>query len=434
MSWPSDLLDAILDALRGRKPKPPDQVPPTPSTYTVRVECFEGDPSRDEKVPGAVVTLGDRSAIADGAGNAHIFQVPRGTYRLDVTADGFIDEVDRIDVPTSPVRVSLERDVPPLVALTTDRQIFRAAGQPWRWKGVTAFRLLDRFDKGEDIGPFLEAYRGYNVLRVFGYVPVKDWGESAWDWPEPDAVVRFVQHCAARGFYVELTLLTDDDKVRVDQARWLIAKLAPQSLPSMLVEIANEPQTHKDVNTAELRGVCSASGFLYSSGDYEDSTRHFGHYLTAHTGRDSDWPRRAHDLMEYYGGGGPNAPSDPAHRVPVVADEPIRPDQAQGDRARDFLAYYGTCSLLGAGATIHTESGKLANLPTASERECIAAALAGLNAFPADAPLGPYSRPVENSLRTYVVGNCMVRVRPTTPNAPEPGWTPIDSGGVLWRR
>jgi hypothetical protein len=322
--------------------------------------------------------------------------------------------------------------VPP-VKLQPDGRIFRQAGKPWRWKGVSAFRLLDRFARGENIQPFLDAYRGFNLLRVWTYTPVKDWGASAWGWPTADAAVRFVRFCAARGFYVELTLLLGDDSADVQLARALLDALSREELPSLLIELANEPATHKNIDTSALKLDALISGFLFASGDYEESARAFGHYMVTHTARDPEWPRRAHDLMEYYAGGGPNSPSDPAHRKAIVGDEPIRPDQAGYD-VRDFLAYYATCSLLGAGATIHTESGKLANLPTEAEKPCIAAALAGLDAFPADAPLGAYRRPVERSLRTYVVGNGMVRIRPETLEAPEPGWTPLDAAGVLWRR
>jgi hypothetical protein len=322
-----------------------------------------------------------------------------------------------------------------LVPLTTDGRIFRQDGKPFRWRGVSAFKLLDRFARGENIQPFLDAYRGFNVLRVWTYTPANEWGSSAWGWPTADDAVRFVRFCAARGFYVELTLLLDDDPANVQRARSLLDALSRVDLPSLLIELANEPTTHKNVDTSAMKLDALISGFLFASGDYEVSARAFGHYLVAHTGRDNEWPRRAHDLLEYFGGGGPNAPEDPAHRCPCIADEPSRPDQA-GYNVRDFLAYYGACSLLGAGATVHTETGKLAQLPTDAERPCIVAALAGLNAFPEDAPLWGYRRIDEHgqTLRTYVIGRTMVRVRPETLTAPEIGWIPIDQWGVLWRR
>jgi hypothetical protein len=52
--------------------------------------------------------------------------------------------------------------------LTADGRIFRADGEPWRYKGVSAFQLLDRFAKGEDIQPFLDAYQGLQRARGCG--------------------------------------------------------------------------------------------------------------------------------------------------------------------------------------------------------------------------------------------------------------------------
>lgn len=339
----------------------------------------------------------------------------------------WVDALPADPAPPKPPAIELE-------PLTTDGRIFLQAGMPWRYRGVSAFQLLDRFANGEDIEPFLNDFAGYNVLRVWPYVPAKDWGAKAWDSPDTATVLRFVDYVRARGFYVELTLLTDDDQGRLAPAKALIAALAAAHPVNVLLEAGNEPTTHKRIDTPALRSALAASGFLYTSGDYEDSTRFYGSYLVAHTGRDAEWPRRAHDMLEYFNGGGPNAPTDPAHKVPGVCDEPIRPDQSTGERTKDFLAYFGTCSVLGAGATFHFENGKYGQRPTDEEKQFAAIALQAMTAFPADAPNGAYSRPVEQSLRTYVVGASMVRVRPLTTIAPAPGWRALDEGGVLWAR
>lgn len=321
----------------------------------------------------------------------------------------------------------------PIGVLTTDGQIFRCDGQPWRWKGVSAFGLLNRFANGEDISGFLSDFAGFNLLRVWPYVT---WPGVGWEPPPVATILAFLDRCAAAGFYVELTLLTDDITARLQPAQYLLAALAAAQPSNLLIECANEPLTHKNIDTHALRHALDASGFLYSSGDYEDSSRFFGRYLTCHTGRDEDWPRRAHDLFEYYGGGGPSSPADPAHRCPIIADEPPKPSDVGGNKDQDFLAYFATCSLLGAGATYHCESGKLATRPNDEEKRLAAAALAGLDAFPADAPKGGYRRIDESgrSLRTYAVGPYMVRVRPTIPEAPEAGWHPLEPSGVLWAR
>jgi hypothetical protein len=326
---------------------------------------------------------------------------------------------------------------PPAVALQplhADGRIFRTAdGAAFRWNGVSAFQLLDRYVRGEDLAPFLHAYAGYNVLRVWPYVPAADWGAKAWGAPPANVIRDFIAAMGRQGWYVELTLLTSDDAEHLAWAQAIVPQIVEGGCPAnLLLEAGNEPTTHKSINTAALRGVLAASGCLYASGDYEDSSRAFGSYLVAHTSRDAEWPRRAHDALEYYQGGGPNAPSDPAHRVPVVLDEPAKLQDVGGDRIKDWRAYFGAASLLAAGGTFHSESGKWALPPTPEEMQLALAALDGLNAFPADAPNGPYSRPNDASLRTYIVGVFMCRIRPT--GAGPSGWTAIDGDGILWRR
>jgi hypothetical protein len=317
-------------------------------------------------------------------------------------------------------------------------KIFRTdTNEPWRYKGVSAFKLCRLFDDGQDIQPFLDAYAGYNTLRVWAYT---DWAGTGWE-PSTATVTRaFFEYCRSRGFLVEYTLLTNDSLARSDWAKDFVAHLAENPQPPIFIEGRNEPQTHsQQVSTARLRPALDASRFVYASGNYEISANAFGPYLVAHTDRDSEWPRRCHDLMEYFNGGGPHKPSDPSHKVPCIGDEPAKTQDVAAPqppltKADDWRAYFGGCSLLGGGATFHSETGKWGQVPTAEERVLAAAALEGLNAFPADAPLGAYSRPSDNSLRTYIVGNYMVRIRPTTPNPSFSGWVRTGTTPILWRR
>lgn len=326
--------------------------------------------------------------------------------------------------------------------LSARGKIFYQGTEPWRWAGVSAFPLLDQLERGIDITPFLQHFvdLGFRVFRVWPYVPSPPW-IPGWEVLGVRPAVQLAERLQALGAYLELTLLTDDDRRYLPWAIDYVNALRDLAPPNVLIEIANEPRANgKQTDCAALRPTLGASPFLYASGLPPADA--FGRYMTAHTGRDSQWPRRAHDLLEWYDGGGPDFPTDPPHHVPIVADEPIRPDQAGYD-LRDFYTYAAACAILGAGATFHFEGGKTGQLPTPAEDACAAAFVEGLYRFPADAPLGAYRRIVEGpadnpaaqrSLRTYVVGSCMVRVRPTTLSAPEPGWTSLDGWGVAWRR
>lgn len=304
---------------------------------------------------------------------------------------------------------------------------------PWRYKGVSAFKLCRLFTDGADIDPFLSDYAGFNVLRVWDYT---EWAANGWDSCSPDQWIAFLQYVGANGWYVELTLLTDDAAKRIDPAKRLVGAIVQAGVHNVLIEIGNEPTTNKSINTKALETTLGASGLLYSSGNYEDSNLWFGRYYTCHTARTRDWTRRAHDLYEFYTGDGPDKKTVP-HHVPCIGDEPGKV-QDVGAVLSEWRAYFGACALMGGGALVHLETGKYGQRPTNQERPCIAAALEGLDAFPADAPKGSYRRIVESGQppdgRTYVVGErYMVRCQQTG-GTPEAGWTPIDSDGVLWTR
>lgn len=311
-----------------------------------------------------------------------------------------------------------------LKRLSANGKIFYVDGKAWRWKGVTAFGLMDRFAKAENIDDFLNAFEGFNLLRVFYYV---DWPGTGWGIPSDDAVHRFLDYVAARGFYVELVLLTGPKPQAEAQAIVTHCFNEFGRHENLLIEEVNEPGVHDKVDPATLTEPVTP--VIWTDGLTTGS--HDGLYLTPHTPRDGEWERKGHDLLEYWTGGGPSAPTDPAIKEPAVGDEPAKKEDVGAD-VRAWRAYFGVCSLLGAGATFHFENGKYGLPPDAMDRRLAAAALEGLNAFPEAAPLGPYSRPEDSSLRTYVVGNYMVRVRPTSLEGVVPG-TMLDADGILWK-
>lgn len=423
----------LTGCLSAPPPRPPVIAPPIPTEHTVTVHVCEGPCSNDEKIPAARVDAGDTFVLTDGAGNASV-HLPLTDVRVCASAHGFIQACATADAGAATLDFELARDVPLTLPLHPDGKVFRTTdGAAWRWKGVSAFRLLDRFAHGEDIQPFLDAYRGFNLVRVWPYV---EWGAQGWEPPSAAVTRAFLGYVGARGWYVELTALTSDESSRLAWAKDYIAQVG--CTDNLVWEAGNEPTTHKAIDTAALRAVLTATGCPYSSGDYEDSSRFYGTFGTAHTARTDDFPRRAHDLLEYWLGGGPNTPDDPPHRVPWVADEPAKPADVPRATPEDWLAYFGGASLMGAGATWHCETGKYAQVPTSDEARIAALALQALNAFPAEAPLGPYRRLVEAGqpaeARTYAIGGFMVRSQQHGTTAPEAGWQPIDAGGVLWKR
>ena len=112
----------------------------------------------------------------------------------------------------------------------------------------------------------------------------------------------------------------------------------------------------------------------------------------------------------------------------------IRPDQAAFNQL-DFYTYGAGVGLFSAGGCFHSQTGKLANLPTKDELDCYNAFMQGMELFPPDSVLGSYHRPVENSLRTYIVGDHMIRVRPTSINSPVgPEYKPLDTFNICYSK
>ena len=77
--------------------------------------------------------------------------------------------------------------------------------------GVSAFPLCRLYTNGHDIQPFLEAFPGYNVLRVWDYVP---WDKTGWESCTVEQWKAFLKTVGGLGLARRTTLLTDDDPGR----------------------------------------------------------------------------------------------------------------------------------------------------------------------------------------------------------------------------
>lgn len=304
-------------------------------------------------------------------------------------------------------------------------------GAAVRVMGYSGFPLLRQLaDGASTVIPVIEWFRARraNLVRTWAYLPKGHPILGGWEPPSTDQIIQGIQTFRSYGLTTYLTLLTDDDPARIPWAQQTVRALGAAGLDSLILEIGNEPQIEKHIDTQALRAVCDASGLLYTSGEYADSALWFGSFGDAHTPRDFEWPRKAHDLHEYQVGEGPSYPEEPACPVPWFAGEPIKPTEApnapQTDdrgvmiyRAEDFLAYGATCALLGAGGIFHYEGGKTGQVPSGDDIACCDEFFSGLQAFPADM-LGPgsYGRIDEHgaTLRTYAKGPYQVRIRPTS--------------------
>ena len=328
--------------------------------------------------------------------------------------------------------------------LTTYQKILCLNGDPWQWLGATFFNACDLFRQGRtgEINAFLDAYPGCRVFRVWDYVGGVGWETTGWE-PAPFEVwVEFLQFMRERGVFINRTALTSDDPARIEPAKRSIKDITAAGSDNVLHEAGNEPNTHKEINTHALIPVMQSSGRLWCTGDYENSAYWRGSHGLYHPARTSDFARRAHDALEYWQGGGPNSPSEPACQVPWINDEPAKLSDIPQDAPPSFWtawrSHIAASFLFGPGITIHTTTGKTGQLPTADERRLWALAVEVMSQIKPTAPLGAYRRIVEPGqwadARTYVIGDYMVRCQQQGTTAPESGWTPLDNEGVLWKR
>jgi hypothetical protein len=310
-------------------------------------------------------------------------------------------------------------------------------GLPCRISGISAFNLLELYRLGQFPQDFLSNFPFSNLVRIFLYTPKKDWGPSAWDPPDSVTVADFISYMAKLNWRVKLVLLTDDDSNRIRPAIDLVTYLTEFRFTNLILAAGNEPLTDKNINVFALKGVLENSGYLYTSGVYEDLAKFYGNIGDDHSGRDDQWPRKAKDIIECYRGGGPNYEEEPACKVPWILGEPIRPDQAINfgyNTVLDYYTYGALAGAMGSGGIFHFQNGKLCNTPTSFELSCYKAFTDGLNIFPLDLPLANYDRidEKENTLRTYTMGNTAIRVRPVREIAPLAGYKSIDKFGICW--
>lgn len=336
----------------------------------------------------------------------------------------------------NPAHLLLDKRQPPRLVLgrpTADRRIFRVNGEPWRYLGVTLFKLMEMYRRGVDIDPILARYPGFNTARVMRNKPPVPGLDEGWSAPPLDVALAFTRDMAARGWYVEHTLVTQIEADLSWLPGWCDA-LAPET--NVFFEGVNEPDGRKsdylDTARLALQGIhwrALGATAPFASGNYDPHRSMIGTYMTVHPDRSSDpyeAARKAKTVLELYDGWeeDPSRPYDydtnftyRSPRVPVVNDEPGKPQDFRY-AADAMLSHFAITGLFCAGGTFHSLAGQFCLPHSDQDLACLDAALLGLTAFPADAPnRGGYVHDTTDeantrSLRTYRSGQWGVRVRP----------------------
>lgn len=303
------------------------------------------------------------------------------------------------------------------VRLKVAGPIFRevATDAPWRWKGLTAFKLPQRLLAGEDVSEYIAWARsvGANTLRVFLQHRFLDWPEVRPYITPIENVRPFVDWCAEQGFYVELTVLCDTQEDGFNQTLdWQATRVqdvirAVADAPNVFVEIKNEPSqngylVHEIIERLALqdprnRPVLMASGEYPVTGQEPINTTAGDSvwvldYIGDHPERKVEWPDEAGKTGEYvreqckkYG----------ITNVAHVYDEPIRCGEDARDGQETSPQQYedagGGIGIRSAGGTFHSNNGVQSVSPGPVQDACARAYFGAMDRFPGDAPLGRYA-------------------------------------------
>lgn len=258
-----------------------------------------------------------------------------------------------------------------------------AAGKPFQWRGITAFRLLEFVARGRERDA--DAYLAWASSQTLNVVRVLAMARVLFTLTPADgerALPRLLDLAERHHMAVEVVALADTASYTFEPAAHVRALgRACAAHPNCVIEIANEPyhptqsaRVHDHAFLRRLRDeiprqVPVSIGTLDEGGELAA-----GDYVTWHSPREGDWPGRLREgraLLERF-------------RKPVVADEPMGaadraiPNRRDADPDR-FRTAARICRTLGLGATFHYEGGLRAARPSTIEAACLRAWLDGLS-------------------------------------------------------
>jgi hypothetical protein len=273
-----------------------------------------------------------------------------------------------------------------------DRALCREDGTRFRWRGVTAFALLDLMADGKegDARAFLQWARDqrFTIVRVLAMNP-KGWFDlAATDGRQ--ALPALLRLARDHRLYVQIVALANtagrSESELTEQVREVGRICA--AADNCLLEIANEPYHSSQAklqNAARMRtfqeqipkGVITAWG---AASDYTSDAMAGGTYVVAHVARSGErWARvaRVRDL------------ADLSKRTGkfVVDNEPIGAAEKVERSRRDtlpavFFAQGVLSRLFEVGSTFHCSDCLDAKVPGPTQRACADAFVAGATVVP----------------------------------------------------
>ena len=283
--------------------------------------------------------------------------------------------------------------------LTIEGTRFFSSGDPFDWRGITAFRLAELVAHGRE-GDAV-AYLDWAASNRLTVVRVLLMAQHLFQL-SPDqglqAAPRLLELAAARGLHVELVALADTATLAVDLERHVgsVGAIA-RAHANAIVEVANEPwhptqdrRLHDPAYVQSLAKLVPEVVPVALGSAEADPGYAGGDYATWHSPRGSGAEGWQHVLQLAEG-----AALIERWQKPVVSDEPMGAAAAAIPGRRDdsparFAAAGALTRLAGLGATFHYEGGLQASIPQGRERESFDAWTAGLDLLATLPPGGTF--------------------------------------------
>lgn len=409
----------VLVVVASCGPIPPSlpPTPPAPAPTMHDVTWSVTDARTGQPVADATLTVDPDPGTGamrttDGSGFAHV-GARGGTYQVRLEHPGYVAWSDTLTVAAPRHEtVALQPDTPPVPPTRRGRLQVRARamtypdGEPFPWRGVTAFSLLEQLAGGRaaDAVAYLRWAHdtGFTVVRVLGMLPAgwmvdRDFtaAEGLAAWPRLMALAR--EH----DVYVQIVALantaaTTDDDLGVIVERY--GQACADDDGCALIEIANEPwhsTQRSDVHDpAQLERWASRvpAGVPVALGAAQDDESHemaAAPVITVHLerpgpgGRDP-WNavRRVRELEMLSADTGRYI----VDNEPIGAGEFDEPGRRYTDP--DLACTAGVLGrVFGVGSTFHLDAGLMSKLPGPAQRTAAAAFIECATLWPTTVPV-----------------------------------------------
>lgn len=306
--------------------------------------------------------------------------------------------------------------LPVIKNVTQDRTSFiDSDGNPWKWHFLSDFELFKFYLEGKDLTRRLELSRYGNGVRVFSMCP------HPWMDFDPrrysnyyEKMEEFARFLMGQGIRMEMTVLADVPYDFDSQRHWTRTLEVLNPFAGVhFVELGNEYYANRFDPAKYNRPDWCKIAVSRGCGTEGVPLPNPWDYGTNHPGRSEEWPRKAKDVAEM---GEMGTPDFPAQNIPFINDEPIgagevRVPGSRSDNVQDFIDFFLCADLMGAGATLHSESGRYSSEPGEIQLKIFDAVKNAWKLLPANVHRGQYTRggldtcPVEHSdelaLRTF---------------------------------